>query len=479
MLKKIFLLVILLAVITNAQEENSNIKKASDYSAIGTISVTIGGSFIVNGTFYSTISERVDQFVSRLFNEARNAALNTAREDATLEKLNKKIESYPRRNIILKRATGEVVNIDLEKFRLTGDFKFNPYLKNDDVLIFPEANPETNFVSIDGAVNFPTKFQFVEGDKLSDALLFARGINPAYDNVSEVEIYRLDKTGNNEEIIKAGIKDIVELKIGDRIKVLSDENYKKDFKVLVLGEVKTPGYVFVKKNNTTIRELIERAGGFTENASLENAELLRGTSSQQLLRMKFIKEQYEKNPEYRITKFDSKFNYQNLDALMMARSANITVEDSLVFSMDNILRLFYSPGVVDFTKVDDTSSREGDFTVKDGDVVLVPERENLVYLFGQVKSPGYVQYEEGKDYKYYIEKAGGETESADGDVKIIKLKSRAWSDADENSKVEAGDAIYLTKSLKHRWYYYIPAIGSVASVIAGLASLYYLLFIAK
>ena len=477
--RKIFLLVFFLAVIINAQEQNSTISKLTDSEKLNAISVTIGGSFIVTGSYRAAISERADQFITRLYNEARNAALSSAREAVEIEKASSKIEKYARRNITLKRKTGEIIKVDLDKFRLTANFEFNPYLKNDDVIIFPELNIETNFIAVEGAVNFPTKFQFAEGDKLSDALLFARGINQAYENVKEAEIYRLDKTGNKEEIIKVGINDRVDLKIGDRIKVLSEEYSKKDFKVLVLGEVKNPGYIFIKKDQTTVKELIERAGGFTNTAWLENTELMRGTNSQQILRMKFIKEQFEKNPEYRASKFETKFNSQNMEMLLMARSSDITVEDSVAFSVDNILRLYYSPGVVDFTKINDTSSKEGKFIVKDGDVVLVPEKQNLVYMFGQVKNPGYVPFEAGKDYNYYINAVGGKGEAAEGDVKIIKAKGRIWVTAGKESVIEPGDFIYLPKSVSHRWEYYLMHVGSIASIVTAISSFVYFLFIAK
>lgn len=479
MQKKIVILILFLASLLTAQEQNSNVKNQLNFDKMTIISVTIGGSFIVNGTFPASTTERVDQFVTRLFNEARNAALTVARDEISQAKMMEQISKYSRRDITLKRSAGETIKIDLEKFRLTGDFKHNPYLKNDDILIFPEINLERNFIMVEGAVNLPGKYQFMAGDKLSDAILLARGINQAYDNVKEAEVCRLDKTGNNEEIIKAGINDIVELKAGDRIRVLAEENNKKDYKVLVLGEVKMPGYIFIKKNQTTIREVIEKAGDFTNSAWPENAEILRGTNSNQVLRMNYIKEQFVKNPEFTFSKFSSKFNYQNLEAMLISRAADITVEDSTALSVDNMLRLMYSPGLVDFTKLKDKSSNEGNFIVKDGDIILVPEKQDLVYLFGQVKSMGYIPYLEGSNYKYYLEKAGGKGEASDGDVKIIKAKSRTWVEADEKTVIEPGDMIYLPKTISHSFLFYLTQAGSIAGVLSALSTIVYFLFIAK
>lgn len=67
----------------------------------------------------------------------------------------------------IKRSSGEEVILDLEKFKIIWRFKNNPYLKNDDVLIFPPYDMDKNFFTINGAVNRSGKYSFVEGDELS------------------------------------------------------------------------------------------------------------------------------------------------------------------------------------------------------------------------------------------------------------------------------------------------------------------------
>jgi hypothetical protein len=43
----------------------------SSLGRIGTISVTIGGDFIITGSFPSMVTERVDQFVTRMYTQTR------------------------------------------------------------------------------------------------------------------------------------------------------------------------------------------------------------------------------------------------------------------------------------------------------------------------------------------------------------------------------------------------------------------------
>ncbi len=166
-MKNLVLVWLLFATIVYSQTTSKDQQSLLNFSGI---SVTIGGSFPLTGSFPAVMTERVDQFVTRIYNEAVSRSIANAQEEALLDKLKKDLTKYSLRGITLKRSTGEETTIDLEKFRLYGDFKNNPYLKNDDVLIFPPYDIERNFFTINGAVNEPGKYFYVEGDKLSDAI---------------------------------------------------------------------------------------------------------------------------------------------------------------------------------------------------------------------------------------------------------------------------------------------------------------------
>jgi len=149
----------------------------TDLMNIGAISVTIGGSFPINGTYPAFITERVDAFVSRMYAQAVDLTMGVTSDPDIYRKLKEELDNFAMRGINLKRASGEVLPIDLQRFRLTGDFKYNPYLKNDDVIIFPPFDLTRNFFSVWGVVNSPGTFQYIEGDNLGDALELVNGIN--------------------------------------------------------------------------------------------------------------------------------------------------------------------------------------------------------------------------------------------------------------------------------------------------------------
>ncbi len=448
-MKKLFLIIFLTQFITFAQTSGTDTK--TDFSASYMISVTVGGSFLVNGSFPASMTERVDQFVTRIYNESITKIEARKRTNINYNYfVNEDIlGEYALRNIVLKHADGSEEKIDLAKFRINGDYKNNPYLKNDDILIFPVLDLERSFISIEGAINSPGRYQFSDGDHLADIIELALGINKAYENVDSVRISRLSYNGEKEQIIESTVNSNPELLAADRIVVVAEETQKRDFRVSILGEVKNVGYIPITKGSTTLREVIIDAGGFTDKADLDRAELIRS-----------------------VNVFKNPFFSQDFENLMMSRMANISVEDSLSFVIDNKLRFARGNGLIDFAKIMDSTDSEGNFIVKDGDVIFIPEKINLVYVFGQVGKPGYVKYNPGESFQFYVQKAGGIGATAKGEIYLIKGQSRTWVEVDEDSKekIEPGDYIWVPKEPLRTFDYYVSRFGSYVGILGGVAT---------
>jgi len=466
---KILLLSIIVTITLNAQTLNAqdvNNLQQSSFAALNKISVTIGGEFITNGTFPAATTERVDEFITRYYNQFRLAYLTSSTDARSFNQLKAELNEYAERGIVLKHFDGTEQLIDLQKFRLTANYNENPYLLNGDVLIFPKVDWHRNFIEVEGAVNKPTQFQFVEGDDLLTAILFANGINPAYENVNTIEITRLSYDGMNEKIIVNSLEDNPKLKRGDRIRVIANETQKRDFKVLIEGEINKPGYIFITKDNTTIKEIIEKAGGFKESADLNNGELIRSNSITNTTNTPF---------QDRKRAFNIRALNKGTDLLMMVRMADIEAEDSLSLIYDNKLRNAKSIVTVDFNKVLDDSSENSKFIVKDGDIIYIPEITNLVNVFGQVMNPGFVDFVKGQDYNYYISKSGGLGGRAKDAVFLIKNKTRAWIDMtveDNNYIIESGDYIWVPKDIPRNFDHYLTRVSKIAAVIAGVATVF-------
>ena len=415
--------------------------KLSTSNSSFTISVTVGGNFIVNGSFSAFPTERVDQFITRLCMEMTK--LQSGKQVNIGE-----LFTYPKRGILLKRTTGETLKIDLEKFRLTGDYLYNPYLKNDDVIIFPYVD-KNDVIVVEGAVVNPCTFQFVEGDKVEDALLFAQGINPVYEQVTHMEIYRLTYDGKLDTVIRIPIDPSFSLRRGDRVKFVSVAPKRKNFRAYVDGEVKQPGFVLLPIDGLPIGKVLEQVGGLCDEADLSRAELIKGGSV-----------------------FQSIYFGQEFERLMMQRMSVIKDEDSLTFVIDNMLRLQRGSLASSLKDLQSERVTSLDVIVRDGDYLFIPRKIDYVYVFGQVNNFGYVTFVPGKDYKYYIEQAGGLGETAKEDIYVIKNRTRAWYLATEKDvEIEPGDFIWVPKKPIRDFDYYLQRVGYIGSVLTGIATI--------
>ncbi len=460
----------------NAQFSTSeNSQNSINTIAFNSISITIGGDFIVNGSFPSLNTERLDQFVTRIYNETKATLLAAIRSEEGMVEFKKNYEKYALRNIKLKRKDGAEQIIDLAMFRLTGDFEHNPYLKDGDVIVFPAYDDKVHFVSIDGAVNKPTEFQFVEGDNLQTAIFFSHGINTAYTDITKAEITRLENNGETEKVLEVNLNEKFPLEPGDRIRVLYSEFNKQKYQVLVLGEVNRPGYIPISKNSTTLKEVINKAGGFTNSASLIYSEILRNFDSYSMIKKEIFKKQYQELPNIEL---DAAFlnQIEQLEFLEMYRTGILQIRDTLFFNLDNRLRLLDSKVDINFTNIYDDNSEAAKFTLKDGDIIIVPEISNKVLVWGGVKESGYFPLEEGKSVWNYIKDAGGYANIAYGEdeVYLIKGKTRNWYlvEDNENIPVEAGDYIYVKKERPtEEFWFYLSRIGAVAGLLGSIATI--------
>lgn len=445
-----FILIIILSKLLFAQSNLQDKFQASLVTA--PISVTIGGNFVVNGTYSASANERVDQFVTRMIALGRSQLIATVNPQAPdydyrVAALVREVERYPRRDITLKRANGEILKLDLDKFRLTGDFNHNPYLKNDDVLIFPKYDEFKDFIRIEGAVNNPGRFQFMEGDKVEDAIILAQGLDPAYENINEMEIYRLTYDGELDTIIRMPFDPKFKLQRGDRVRILGIAPQRNDYTAYIAGEVNQPGTIILPKNGLPLREALKQVGGIRETADLTRTELIRGANA-----------------------FRSIFFSEEFEELMMRRMADIKEEDSLNFIIDNKLRFSRGVAAYDFTKLKSEIVDPETLIVRDGDYIFVPPKVDLVYVFGQVNNFGYVKYVPGKDFRYYIEQAGGLGQTAKDEIYLIKGKSRAWiklSDK-EKAEIEPGDFIWVPKKPIRDFDYYVQRVGFIGSIVTGI-----------
>jgi len=357
--------------------------------------------------------------------------------------------SFSVRNIQLKRKNGEIQRIDLYKYYATQDEKYNPFLREGDVINIQKYDWEGKFLSVQGAVQFPGVFEFIEGDDLETAIQIARGVTSVA-NTDSILIARMDKSATKMERIWVTFdKDkYIKLQPNDRIFVSAFAEQRRDFRVLVLGEVVRPGSYPIALNSTKLSDIITDAGGLLPNSYLPNSEVYRKLD----------------------TFFIRTANRDTIENVFTRRLNDIVSNKEERESFDQDLLYKIGRVNVDFDKLEKGDDSQ-DIILKDGDIVYIADNKKEVYVYGQVNRPGFVPYKEGADAQYYIDAAGGYGERADEDeIRVIKFKTREWLEPDE-ATIQSSDFVYVPRIIKRDFAYDIDLISKVAGVIVSVITL--------
>ena len=357
-----------------------------------------------------------------------------------------------KRNIYINRRSGIKVNADIEKYELTGDLDANPYLLDGDVIVVPIKQSRSGQVWILGAVKSPSKFEFVNGDCVKDLLDMAHGFTSDADS-GRIELVRFRNGHNliNKSVLELDWHDSTQvekvlnttLKADDRlfIRYLSKFHEKKN--VEIRGEVVYPGeYALENDKDVHLSELIKRAGGFTDEASLKNAYVVRRAQED------------ARDPEF-----------ERLEAMAVAEMTEMEREYFKVKSRER------AGGMgIDFIALFENNDKSHDVILKDDDLIVVPGKELTVKVAGQVINPGLFPYKDQAPLKYYIEESGGYNWNArKSHIRVIKGKTGEWMKPGQNTVIEVGDTIFVPEKPERDWW---VMLRETISVVAQLATIY-------
>ncbi|MES2430057.1 MAG: SLBB domain-containing protein [Bacteroidota bacterium] len=158
---------------------------------------------------------------------------------------------------------------DLYAFLLKGNQKDNILLQEGDIIRIPYVK---NRVSVKGQVNRQGKFEMLDNEVFNDLLQFTGGFtDDAYrgtvsvERIAEKERVMVDLTSDHFKDFKSKGSDIYTVgKLLDRF-----EN-----RILITGSVFRPG-PYQLSQGLTVKSLIEKAGGLTEDAFITRATIFR------------------------------------------------------------------------------------------------------------------------------------------------------------------------------------------------------------
>ncbi|MEW5799927.1 MAG: SLBB domain-containing protein [Bacteroidota bacterium] len=417
--------------------------------------VTVSGMVLNEGIYTVSATQRVDALLQTANNEMQLKEKSFTQDFAKIEEeATGKLSAASKRHIKIMRKNGNTVLADIIRFYGTHNTSSNPLLQDGDVVVVPPSNISKDYIGIHGAVAIEGTYEFVEGDSLTTLLAIAGGLT-SYADPERIMLVRSSNEGGISETpvsyndIETGKSPDIPLRAGDRIIVGKKNSFNRGGVVSIEGEVQHPGSYPIIQDSTLLTEIIKQAGGFTNFALLSAAKVLRPAGG---MNNKLI-------------------TYQLL------RKGYTTSEDTAYFHNEILLKSKGEFVSTDFTRLFTKDDKTQNITLRDGDKIIVPTKTNSVYVFGEVKHPGNVQFIAGERVEYYINKAGGMTDHAQsGDIRIVKASTKQWLDPSETT-IEEGDYIWVPKEPYRPFTYYLTVYSQIFGVVGTVVSL--LLLITK
>lgn len=328
-------------------------------------------------------------------------------------------------------------------------------LQNEDVLFImtQEDLRQERTLTITGAVMSPGTYEYADNVTISDLIVMAGGLRDQA-SLMRVEVsrvlrdkYATKKTNQYAEKFHFDLKNglLIDqdrqfvLEPYDHVTIYSSPVFNQARLVTVNGEVNWEGTVAMEQRETHLSDVIEMAGGFTEQAYLKGATLMRRMSEEERVRMRATMEAVR---EILTEKGDS-VSYSKLD-------------------LDNSY-----PVYIDLEQAVKKPGCEADILMREGDRLFVPEYNPTVRVSGDVMFPNTLFYESGKDYKYYVNEAGGFGHRAKKSKTFIVYQNGRASLVKKGAKPEPGcEIVVVSKKRKQPW-----RIGEVVGALTGLTSL--------
>jgi len=355
-------------------------------------------------------------------------------------------EGPHRRNVLLRRANGDTLTVDLVRFVQTGDLSANPTLREGDALIVPTAD---KIVQVYGRVYFPGVYEYRAGESLTQLLSIANGAGDFPSNAADTirvtrfvgaDQRRLHLFTRAQAMGAEGQRFVLEP--FDAVYVSVVQNYKQQITATVNGQVVRPGVYPIRPDTTTIRELVAMAGGLLPDASLVEASLRRaprGTVGQAARELERIPVELLSGDERR---------------LLQTRNQG---DASFV--------------VIDFQQLFTEGKEAFDQKVERDDILNVPARRTGISIVGAVGTPGIVQYVPGRGVDYYVEQAGGYSRKADRrNQAVLKARLGTRTDPRDVRSLDPGDQIVVPFREPRRYLQTIQ--GTVTTVTGLLLSVY-------
>jgi len=328
---------------------------------------------------------------------------------------------------LIREGTSGPIYVDLQRYLSYGDRSANPTVLGGDRIIVPLRN-DRNTIEIAGEVAGQGSFDYRETDSLSTLVRMAGGFLPSA-RLDSISVVRVSENGSQLETLtldlqtwgqalfsEVPLKHDMPLRAGDRVYVRAIPKWNLRAAVVLMGEVKYPGLYPITPQQTRLTEIIQSSGGFTDNASLEDATIIRVSE------MELKDKEFERLSKLQVAEMST-------NELQYYKSKSRETKGVLA---------------VDFTEVFIKKNLENNPVLQDGDSIFIPTKNFYVNVTGSVRNPGRIVYKPRMGVGGYINLAGGYGFRADPSATlIVKGKGDQFPASSDDYSIEPGDNIIV------------------------------------
>ena len=353
----------------------------------------------------------------------------------------------------------EVIPVDVKGI-LAGTSPDIP-LQNEDVLFIgttTDLRLERTF-TIHGEVISPGTYQYADNTSIEDLIIQAGGLTDAA-STARVDVSRRMMDPKATSVTKQLTKTFTfKLKDGfvvdgtpgfilepyDEVYVRRSPGYYSQRNITVTGEVVFDGNQALTSKTMRLTEAIKAAGGVTQEAYVKGARLERRLNDDERARRSFLLKQL---------------------------SAQTESSDSVALNQLD-LGDTYTVGIY-LDKALENPGSEYDIVLREGDRIIVPEYNGTVKVSGNVMYPNTVVYSPGKNYKYYINQAGGFGNRAKKSKTWVIYQNGTMAKVGHGAKIEPGCEIVVPTKQKsdplktQQWISIAQSVFSMAAMVTIL-----------
>ena len=365
----------------------------------------------------------------------------------------------------------EIFEIDLEKMQRHGTGQ-SLKLVPGDVLFIPEGTPE---VLILGEVSRPGNYRVNAETRILDVIGNAGGVLDTAGSTllltrdgrtSEIDLGALTRLGLGNQRVQAG----------DVLYVQQGAN-----QVLVLGQVKNPGYYHLNYGDRVV-DAIARAGGLLDNAAASEVTVTRQVGDlpeinylniEELMQNRFLPNNLvlqggdiiivpEANKRVLVFGEVNKPGYYPTSATtrildVLAAAGGLNQRADTIATLTREIEGEITVEKIDLATIMETG--EGNIRLTGGEMLLIPEANREVLVFGAVSRPGMYTFRTGEKVLDIIARAGGVTANADLTVATLTRYGEEYevitldvasvfedNNLPQNIVVQGGDILFIPEA---------------------------------